>query len=961
MRGLAKRGISTIVGMVIFTIIAIAVLVTLIMVFNNAMNRLTEVEKLALSRASEATLANAITGWWILQGTTLVINVTNNAPRTIEIDSILIVLSNGSYIALYKGHTLGSTTTIVRPDGTVEVASLSLPLYLGAGYSANITIPNVVNTPTTVSLAVSMSPVVISISLKPYTPTAIAVAPKPPQIYMTTLNRYSGSGSVAVLKIARGALYAKIFGKITNYTVLAQNYNGTASDLELIDSVYLNATSAQVPPNIVLVNRDAKVYTNFSTNPFLQPPSPQYLFNYTNATYSSWIWGSYGYNDGGAAMNSTLQVYLSGILTTYIDSNTSIGIAYNNYTSMPTDTNWSASTKIYIPVLTGNNVTYTIGLLAQLNSYEIRVFEGVALVENTSSFYIAGAWTIYNSSVGATEYELAIIKGTPQGISILQSSSISLSSGWYIVYVEYDPLNHGITLMLFNSSGALITSISVVDITTPQPNPIYAGIASIHKLIASATLLIGYVNVESNLKSFFDDLIAGVGNVSQVTVYNVPSGTLVKILNSSNVVIASTSPLNGVALLNVISQPIISNGVIEVVNATTGSLIVAKTFSTILGGDEYQYLPPRYEVQLNVTSSISLVGVVNDTSYWTLYAIVSLYSNVSYLNVSLYAYNIDLGTYVSVYSAINVPSVNSSVVLNPATAFINTSDGSVKLQLIVYSNQPFLLSIDALNAVLKALKLGSVAPLLMVGVGGSTYIDLYQVGITLTGPSVQYLYSINAHTLFNGSPSIATDGERIYLLNSTGIYYTYIVPNANFTKLTSACRATGVGAQLAALNISGITYLVALPGDDNNTLCIVNVSSGTTEALSLGTAQGYSYSVSAYNDSCAWFVVNASGYPQLIQLCGNNVVAPTPSFSKLLNLTTIKNVGLAYCSSLNELVLLSEGGPSYVINLVSGTISRDGSLPFYPVGLGDRLGCYNGYGFFVRADETNELWVWKIG
>ncbi len=946
MQRLARQGVSTIVGAVIFLLIAIAVLVTMILIFNSAMSTVEKVTRLALTRASEASLANAISGWWILEGTNLVINITNNAPRTIEIDAVAIVLSNGSYIALYPGHTLGSTITVVKPDGTITVASLSLPFYLGTGYTINITVPNIVNAqPKSVSIALSMSPIVLSISLRPYVPTAqITVKP---QVYMSELNRYNGLGTIALLKTMYAAAYSNIFGTITNLSISAQSYNGTTTDLEYIDSRYLNASALLVPPNIILLSRNAKVYTNFSTNPFTMPTtSPQYLINYSSASYASWYWGSYGYTDGGILYNSSLSyTFLFGYVLS--SQNLAVGLAYNNYSIMPSNENWSISTKIYVPSISSTNFT-TRGSL----SYALYVFEGAAFVQNESFYYGAGILAVYNSTSRSTTYAIAIENSTSQGIMITIGNTLSITPGWYIIYAEYNPLKHSLSVELLNLSGVTIATYSFVDTSTTKPNPVYAGVTALQYLNASSTSLLA--SISCSPQSLFDDLIAGPGNITTITITDIPNGYTVEIMNSSGEVISSTTSINGIANINVIINPIIHNGTIIVIN-TNGVVQLSKSFSLILGGDTYQYLPSRYQVEVSIDTHIDLRNVINDTHYWNLYAPLYLSTNDTYVNVSLYAYNLQLDEYINVFNSINTLSLSTNISLSPPALYLNTSSGNVKIILVIYSNNPFNISLNTLNAFLNALTEGTKAPLLLVGTGNSNYIDVYQVSITTTGPQVKYLYSIDSHTTFNGKVSIASDDERLYLINSSGIYYTYVIPNANFTLLTSACRATGVGAQLTALNLSGITYLIALPGNGNNTLCVVNVSNGVVTTLNLGSAQGYNYSVSAYNSSCAWFVVNASGYPELIQVCGSSFTV-TP----LLNLTTTKNVGLAYCGSLNELVMLSEGGPSYVIDLLTKSLTRDGSLPFYPVGLGDRLGCYNGYAFFVRADETNELWVWKV-
>ncbi|NPA97606.1 MAG: hypothetical protein GXO32_08405, partial [Crenarchaeota archaeon] len=66
MQAPSRAGISTVVGMVLFVLIAIALLATIYIVFNNMMTTINKVMNLATYRITESELANSITGWWSL-------------------------------------------------------------------------------------------------------------------------------------------------------------------------------------------------------------------------------------------------------------------------------------------------------------------------------------------------------------------------------------------------------------------------------------------------------------------------------------------------------------------------------------------------------------------------------------------------------------------------------------------------------------------------------------------------------------------------------------------------------------------------------------------------------------------------------------------------------------------------------------------------------------------------------
>jgi len=875
---------------------------------------------------------------------TLIINITNNAPISIELTSIAIVLSNGSYIALYKGHTDSATVTIAYPSGAISTQALEMPLALGTGYSINISIPGlIIATPKSISIAVTASPIVVTIPIKPYIPTKVTAAPKP-SIYLLRLERYLGKGTVAILKEANGAAYTYITGTIKSVQVSALSYTGLASDLQILDNHYLNATSERVPANIILSSRNARVYTNFTADPFTQSStSPQYLFNYSSTSTGEWYWGPYGYVGNGVKFNDSLtaSAYFFGLL---ISNALSEGLAFNNGTAIPVSStaNWSIYAKIYVPSISSANFTQR-GTV----TYAFYDAVGVAYVQNTTNYYLAGVLAVYSSSTSSTSYYLAVLNSTSSAISIGAYTTVSISPGWYIIVAEYNASVHGIEVYLYATNGTLLARLNFVDTSTSRPNPSYAGIGTVYYLYISSTTSIR-ASVSISPSSLFDDLVSGLGNITSIKVLNVPIGYSITLLNSTGGVVSSISVLSEPAVLNIITQPIVSPATVNIYNSL-GNTVLSKTVSLLLGGDTYVYLPPRYQVLLNISSAIDLSGVINDTSYWTLYLELSMITNNTYVNVSLEALDLSSNQLIEISSSTNVVSLSGLYRLSPPLDYINTSNGLVNATLVVYSSYPFNVSIDLFNAKLHALRLNSTAPLLIVGAGGTDYIDIYQVSTYVSGPSASYLYSINAHTLFNGSASFTYSpaNHLLYLLNTSGIYYTYIVPNANFTALNAnkLCRATGAGAQIAFLNVSGYTFLVVVPGGGNSTLCIVNASSSPANVVSLSlTSSSYDYTVSAYSDKCVWIVLNSSGAPELVQICNTSYTTITP----IINVSTVKNVGLAYCPSLSKLVLLAEGGPSYVIDVVSKTVTRSLNPPFYPVGVGDRLGCYNGYVFFVE-------------
>ncbi len=944
-----SRGISTVIGMALFLIIALALLATIYIVFSNTLDTLRQVANLMSHRMSTTQLASALRGWWILDGSTLVINITNDAPITLEVTAISIVLNNGSYIALYEGHTYSAILTIAYPDGRIETKPLTLPLALGLGYSINISIPGFVNAvPKAVSMALSASPIVITVPIKPYTP----IAPKPsaPSVYYTQLRRYGTYGTIAILKKVATAAYTDILGHILQLNVKASSYNGTPQALEKSDPIYFNVTSISVPPSLMLTERNSTVYTDFSLNPFTQPPSPQYLKALSRAVgnaEAAWLWGNYGYSGKGLEYECNLTSMLFG-------RSIAIGIAYNNQIQLPSTQSWDILVKVYVPSITRRNIT---GLVAYLDS-----LLGVSMLEgtNTWSYYFAGIYVSYSLEFGSKsiEYYLMIAKNSSSGFISLTALPLSIGSGWYILEVSYDPINHSIVTRLYDLNGNLIDSISAID---TQYSPRYVGIISINGfrgVFASARLLVFR----------FDDFIAGIGDVKHLKVIDVPNNYVVSILNSDGTPIYRVSPINGIAAINIIRAPVLHSAYIAIYNGSNE--VLREPFEWILGGDTYRYLPQRYEATIKMSTFLNLSDVINNTPR-SLYVGIALKTNGTYVNVSLRALNIITNQFEVVANYENVLMINKYVLVRPEL-YLNSS-GIVSIELSVSSNRPFLAAIDLLNAKLHALAFGSSIPALLVGFGNTDYLDIYQVTIYTYGPKLTYLFSIDTHTIFNGSASIAYSevDRKLYLLNTSGIYYATLIPNASFRQLITNpyCHATNVGAQIVAINVSNNPFLIILPGANNGTLCIVNATSGRAYSVSLTTlidSIGYGYSVAAYNDTCTWItVINSSLTPQIIEICSSGIRTylgtgdPAALISKNINIPTAKNIGLGYCASIERLVLLPEGGPSYVID-PQGDIKRSLNPPFYPVGVGDRLGCFNGYAFFVRGDYTNELWIWKV-
>ncbi len=591
----SRKGISTVVGMVLFIVLAIAVLAFMYVVLLKAVSGVEEAASLAKVKIFESELANQISSWWLLQGSTLEINVTNLAPQGVKISSIAVVLSNGSYVALYRGHTLGATYELVLPSGEVVRGALSMPFFLGSGYSVKILVNGFINaTPVAVSASISASPGVAVLMIKNarYLHPTIVIR-QVELVKPRVLHLESVAEPYTVSWMGRATLYAPVavLGTPQVLRIEAEWYSGNATDLESVDGEVLTLESS--PATAISIVQEPLSYTEFSTDPFASGS--------WQALSGSWSWGSsVGYVDGGIEQTSTSGSSSYGgeaiaLLQRDVSSLSSFYIAYLVYVN---------NLNYYDTILYQSDSTFfTMGLNVAGNQAD---FEG---------WYYNGSWN-----------------------SLCSSSAIPVTlDRWYVVSLYYSASNGqaNVVYSLYDLNGNLLLRYSC------------------SFSISESITRVGLGNWESTGR--WDNFVLSLSNATRVVIENLPSGTQVVLLNSSSgSVIARVTPVNGVATVTVLPSLVLHNVLLEVVNASSNEVLAQREFSTLVGGEVLKYssiwralievsssYPVEYELYkafsmlyLESTSPINASLFVNTSS--------GLVSIASFTNVRSVAKNVSI-------------------------------------------------------------------------------------------------------------------------------------------------------------------------------------------------------------------------------------------------------------------------------------------------------------------------------
>ena len=886
-----RRGVSTIIA----AIFILAVLVTFIVSFTLIMGRLAGVvSRVARSNEEVIKRANEDLEFYGI---------------TVYSDGIdLAVVNKGDSPVIVCGYVL-------RNDSLLEYGTLNPPTYVPPMREAHIFIPSSKplspNSQYVITL-VSRDGASFKTSYPPPPAPATTAAPSTTALQASLLNTYlpgtAEDGTVTWEGIAPIPAKEVRGGNVTSYNVTSGTQVAPAKPyyLNLSDGEEVNVTAEET---VVRVGRAAVFWSDFNTNPFtsgaLKPLN----------TTAEWLWVPSGYVE---QLNDQ-------------------------------DGEFIALAHLTRPINPSTDTIYVL-MEANISAAGAPDVRADAIYDGPGGFYTQGASTaprpgvppgsvasveIWLRSAGAWTQLYPPAGPAPPPPPLPPGTQVPGLNQWFWVLSEHEP-DGSMYVTLYNSQGVAISTGNVLD-TTVSPTSI--GIGTYYSTAA------------------FDDVVITVNaSPAYVTVENTPPYATVALYDSAgNLVAEATASAQGVATLNVLTDPIVRDGNITVYTAT-GAKYASAVFPAVVGGDTYAV---EYAVSVTDEAVVSLSG---SSAVVSMDVGAAAQANVSAVNYTIYAYDWATGGYVEVGSGSGSLSINVSG-LPPQ--LINQSNGTALLRLSEYSSQPFNVSIDELNA-FPTVAVPTLEPALMVGEGGSHYIAVLTLKAGAEGVTASLWGVIDAHSEFNGYADIAFDNystDYLYLINTTGIYNTTLLNPSTWTLVTSALHSTGAGVRLEVLHnpSTGSTVLTVMPGEGNDTIYVYNVSDGSILARpygGLGLNASTPYAVSASNGTTLFTILQntSSTAATLLEYdpFTNTVFIPPSNSSNAM--PGLYSVGLAYGGE--SLWLILNGGSLYRVDPTYGTFTHLNTeyLPA-PLGPGDRLEYFDNYLILVRGSGTSEVWV----
>jgi hypothetical protein len=236
---------------------------------------------------------------------------------------------------------------------------------------------------------------------------------------------------------------------------------------------------------------------------------------------------------------------------------------------------------------------------------------------------------------------------------------------------------------------------------------------------------------------------------------------------------------------------------------------------------------------------------------------------------------------------------------------------------------------------------------LLVGIGGSTKILVYNISGGVEGIALRYV--IDSGTVFNGRADIAIGSGTIYMLNASGVYEYRFMQGA-WALTTASCKATGIGARLEVVN----NTLVAIPGTGNNTLCLYKAGKAVLQPIAKGSVTAYTSTASMGADLYI-SLYDASLRQPIIAVY--SITDTSATIKTTYSITGYKLTGLA-CDTTGNTYFIHEYGGLYTLDINTKSVNPlQIVLPFTPRGYGDRLEYYNNHLIFARGDDTTELYI----
>ena len=325
------------------------------------------------------------------------------------------------------------------------------------------------------------------------------------------------------------------------------------------------------------------------------------------------------------------------------------------------------------------------------------------------------------------------------------------------------------------------------------------------------------------------------------------------------------------------------------------------------------------------------------------YLYIQVMSNVSGIN--LYVEALKGGLWESLHSAtINVANSEVSYIITIPATYV--SGGSLSIRIVTeYVSNPYMVMYDYILFESYA----PVSPAIYIGAGGTSDVVIYDLD-TESIVSVMNLGFIGSN-IFDGTSSIAFDHDRgiLWVYSGSSIYGVWLVDPS--TPFTSSAPAAGLGSILAYVSPG---YLLLARGGGSSILDLYDVqdpwvSISAVSNTNIGVPVD-DYSSSAVSGSSVYIAVGGGNIDFI------SVSVPSLSVQALNTSPTAYTVGMAYDSSNNRIWVMSKGGGIYYYDISTDSwYTLAITIPYYPIGSGDRLVYSSGVLYHIRADSTKDL------
>jgi len=200
-----------------------------------------------------------------------------------------------------------------------------------------------------------------------------------------------------------------------------------------------------------------------------------------------------------------------------------------------------------------------------------RVYRGIVLLQGTTSTSPLYEVSARPRRVGANYHITLYLRRFSGGRwKTLISQNVAYAIGWYTLYVSWirSGTTNTVSAVLYDFSGNLLVSVTAND----------------------AQVAVNYFGLDvDGGAGLFDNFVLAVSDPRYVSVSGLQQGWLVELRDRSGALVASAvADGSGVARLFVAARPIVANAKVAVKDAL-GSVVIERSFSEVVGGDEYVY------------------------------------------------------------------------------------------------------------------------------------------------------------------------------------------------------------------------------------------------------------------------------------------------------------------------------------------------------------------------------------